>query len=89
MDRYKIQIKKRVLKRIGRMPVPVQRKLERLLQDLRDKGPFRPEWPNYSKLGQDKYHRHLDYSHVVCWTYGKNTILIEVYYVGSRQSAPY
>ena len=48
-----------------------------------------PTWKNYSKLGKNKYHCHLNYRHVACWTAEKETITIEVYYVGSREKAPY
>lgn len=46
-------------------------------------------WPNYSKLGDSKYHCHLAYSWVACWSYEKGEIKIEVYYAGSRENAPY
>ena len=47
------------------------------------------DWANYSKIGKDKYHCHLSYSYVACWNYEKSGITIEVYYVGSRENAPY
>jgi hypothetical protein len=31
----------------------------------------------------------LNYRYVACWTCRKNEIEIEVYYVGSREKAPY
>ena len=46
-------------------------------------------WPNFSPLGKDKFHCHLNYRYVACWTYEKETITIEVYYAGSREKAPY
>jgi hypothetical protein len=35
------------------------------------------------------YHCHLSYRYVACWTWRKKEIVIEVYYVGSRENAPY
>jgi|GEM_PF-3331035 len=46
-----ILLTKKVLKNIEKMPAPVQKKLVNLIDDLRDRGPLRSEWPNYSKLG--------------------------------------
>ena len=86
---YKVLIKNNVIKRIEKMPQKVQEKMTLLVMDLRDKGPFRPEWPNYSKLSNDEFHCHLSYNWVACWKYKKKSIVIEVYYAGSRQNAPY
>lgn len=86
---YQVKVKKKELKKLPKLPPLVQEKFLFLIQDLMEKGPVQAEWPNYSKLGKDKYHCHLNYSYVACWTHEKETISIEVYYVGSRQSAPY
>lgn len=87
--KYDVRIKKRVLKSISSLPVPVQKAFDELQADLRRKGPWQPDWPNYSKLGSNKYHCHLKYSQVACWSHEKDTIIVEVYYAGSRQNAPY
>jgi hypothetical protein len=60
-----------------------------LVKDLQLDGPVRPDWDNYSKLGGSKHHCHLNYRYVACWTSESKTITIEVYYVGSRENAPY
>ncbi|MHB9138047.1 MAG: hypothetical protein ACYC4Q_01440 [Victivallaceae bacterium] len=60
-----------------------------LERDLKTDGPEPPTWKNYSKLEWNKYHCHLNYHYVACWTAEKETITIEVYYVGSRENAPY
>lgn len=88
-DMYKVTIKKGVIKRIKKMPVKIQEKLALLVNDLRDKGPIRTEWPNFSSIGEDTYHCHLSYKWVACWKHEKNAIRIEVYYAGSRENAPY
>ena len=87
--KYEVKIQKRIERRLEKLPTHVQQKLLRLVLDLRDKGPAQSEWPNYSKLYNDEYHCHLGYSWVACWRSKKNTIIIEVYYVGSREKAPY
>ncbi len=59
-------INKKSLKAISKLPMKVQKKLNLLVKDLRDLGPVLPQWPNYSKLGVNKYHCHLDYRWVAC-----------------------
>jgi mRNA-degrading endonuclease RelE of RelBE toxin-antitoxin system len=86
---YKVLIGKRVLKSINKMPSKIQDKLDLLLFDLREKGPERVEWTNYSKLNDNSYHCHLAYKWVACWRHDKKSIIIEVYYAGSRENAPY
>jgi mRNA-degrading endonuclease RelE of RelBE toxin-antitoxin system len=87
---YTVVVKKRVQKEIRSLPANIQEKFNALALVLRDSGPTGPHgWTNYSKLSGDEYHCHLTYHYVACWRHEKETITIEVYYVGSRESAPY
>jgi len=86
---YRITIKKNIAKKIKKLPAKEYRKLDFLLDDLMQKGPLQPSWPNFSKIGKDEFHCHLSRSWVACWRNEKKTIIIEVYYVGSRENAPY
>lgn len=86
---YKVTVKKKVLKNILKMPKKIQKYLADLLQDLQYSGPIQKQWSNFSEIGKNEYHCHLDYHWVACWKHEKNTLLIEVYYVGSRENAPY
>lgn len=91
---FTVQYKKKVEKQINKLPPKIKQRMFALIADLEDMGPERVNWPNYSKLGKikggiTKHHCHLHRSWVACWKHKKNTILIEVYYVGSRESAPY
>lgn len=86
---FEVRVKKHVLKNLPKLPDLVQEKFAFLTKDLMENGPVQAAWLNYSRLGKDKFHCHLSYSYVACWTFEKETITIEVYYVGSRQSAPY
>ncbi len=86
---YEIVYKRKIEKRINRLPEKIKQKFFTLFADLEEIGPVRHNWPNFSRLGKNEYHCHLSYSFVACWKYEKNTILIEVYYVGSREGAPY
>ena len=86
---HKVFFTKRVLKQVKKMPDFIQKKLAVLVDDLMDKGPVRAEWPNYSRLGKNKHHCHLSRKWVVCWQCKEKSIIIEVYYAGSRENAPY
>ena len=86
---YDVRIKKKVAKNLKKMPVEVQMLFRALVMDLQTKGPVQPKWKNFSQLGKNQYHCHLGYHHSACWYNENGTIEIEVYYVGSREGAPY
>lgn len=86
---FKVKIKKKVLRGLGKLPINVKKLLFLLVEDLKADGPIQKSWNNFSPLGNDNYHCHLTYRYVACWTYRQGEIEIEVYYVGSREKAPY
>ena len=86
---YKVIIHKKALKNIAKLPLQIQKKLKYLAMDLQNKGAMQPHWANFSKIGENEYHCHLAHKWVACWRHEKNTIIIEVYYAGSRENAPY
>ena len=86
---YEVKIKKKVLRDLKKLPKNVQKLLFLLIEDLKDDGPIQKSWHNFSPLGKNAYHCHLNYRYVACWTYQQGEIEIEVYYVGSREKAPY
>jgi hypothetical protein len=86
---FEVKIEKTAVKRLAKLSKKIREKFFILVFDLKERGPLQPEWPNFSKLGKEKYHCHLDYHHVACWYHKAKTISIEVYYVGSRENAPY
>jgi hypothetical protein len=86
---YDVSFSKKTLKNLEKMPDLMVQKFFILAEQLKVKGPLAPNWANYSKLGKNEYHCHLSYSWVACWKHESNTLTIEVYYVGSRQNAPY
>ncbi|MBU2512148.1 hypothetical protein KJ966_12480 [bacterium] len=87
--KYKVEISKKAVKGLRKLPKEVKQLLFLLITDLQIKGPIQKSWHNFSPLGREKYHCHLNYRYVACWSCEKNEILIEVYYVGSREKAPY
>lgn len=86
---YEIKIKKKISRRLERLPADVIDTFYKLVSDLILSGPVQSSWPSYSKLSSNTYHCHLNYRYVACWRCEKGTITIEVYYVGSRENAPY
>ena len=86
---YKVIIKKKIVKRLNKLPEQVQDKLMNLVDDLSNNGPEQPGWKNYCKLSSTEFHCHLGYKWVACWRCEINSITIEVYYAGSRENAPY
>jgi mRNA-degrading endonuclease RelE of RelBE toxin-antitoxin system len=86
---YQVTIKRKIERNIYGLQKDVKKLFYLLVEDLKADGPFQKTWPNYSLLGGNKYHCHLKYSWVACWTWSKGSIEIEVYYVGSREKAPY
>ena len=86
---YKVTIKKKANRGLKKLPVNVRKLLFLLIEDLKADGPIQKSWNNFSPLGDDKYHCHLNYRYVACWTSRQGEIEIEVYYVGSREKAPY
>jgi mRNA-degrading endonuclease RelE of RelBE toxin-antitoxin system len=87
--RFQVSIKRRVERGLKKLPRSVQDTLVLLLNDLQTSGPIQKGWSNFSGLGPSRYHCHLSGSYVACWTHEKKSIEIEVYYVGSREEAPY
>ncbi|HAN43562.1 MAG TPA: hypothetical protein DCP98_09090 [Sphaerochaeta sp.] len=77
------------LKGATNLPSRSQEVSARLLCDIRDFGPVQPKYSHFSKLGDCYYHCHLGYHWVACWRQMKKGFFVEVYYVGSRESAQY
>ena len=87
---WSVQIKRRLLRKVESLPIAVQRKFAALKVDLESSGPVQSSWQNYSKLGENKHHCHLTHHYVACWLVVSETeMVLEVYYVGSREQAPY
>jgi len=86
---YKVLINNKSKKSIEKMPAVIKDMLVLLIDDLKNKGPILKEWANFSRLEESKYHCHLSRKWVACWKNEKNSIIIEVYYAGSRENAPY
>ena len=66
-----------------------------LVHDIRVNGPYRKNWPSYGPLSnqKDAYHCHIKDgrpTYVACWKIeDKKVKIVEVYYVGPHEGAPY
>lgn len=94
---WEIQIHRKAAKQIRKLPVDIRSTLLLLMRDLEESGP-RPNgnWKNYGKLKMlpgDKRHCHVSSSkptYVCCWeVVDKKLRILEVYYAGIHEKAPY
>lgn len=87
--KYSVMMSSKLDTIIKKMPKNAQITLRKLVDDIRLSGPIQPGYRNYSKLGGNTYHCHLAYRWVACWKNEQDRYIVEVYYVGSREKAPY
>lgn len=88
----KIIVTKKAQKSIRKLPVKVRNALFLLIKDIEENGVVRGNWKNYSKLSNTQHHCHLKHgkpTYVACWEEISGKLLIEVYYVGTHEKAPY
>ncbi|NDE91573.1 MAG: hypothetical protein EB059_10655 [Alphaproteobacteria bacterium] len=87
---WKVAFTSKAAKQVQKLPAREHDLVALLVGELELLGPVRSDWKNYSKLGVDTYHCHLSYRWVACWRVeDKQLKLIEIYYAGSRENAPY
>ena len=90
---WTVQWRIKIEKQVGELSEPVQLQFRALVRDIQISGPVRGNWKNYSKLGADRHHCHIKSgrpTYVVCWeVMDKKIQIVEVYYVGTHEKAPY
>lgn len=90
---WRVQWKRKLDRRILEMPEPVQLQFRALVRDIQLSGPVRGNWKHYGKLRDGQHHCHLKSGHptyVVCWeVVDKTNQIVEVYYAGTHEKAPY
>ena len=89
MKKYTVLMRSKCSKMVKRLSEKDRHTLMRLIKNIEEKGPIQPGFMNYSKLSRTEYHCHLSYHWVACWRCEEGRYIVEVYYVGSRESAPY
>ena len=78
-------------KSFKKLQTKMQEQIVLLVNELQVLGPVRSNWPHFSKLGKNEYHCHIKRgrpTYVACWRI-KNPNIVEVYYVGTHEKAPY
>lgn len=92
---WNVEFKRKTIKQIESLNNRAKFALRLLVEDLSKNGPSQMNWPNYGKLKVKKKfdfrHCHLikgNPTYVCCWEVVSEK-LIEVYYVGTHENAPY
>lgn len=92
---WQVTITRKAAKQLAKLPRNIQNVFDRLAKELEVEGPIQPNWSHYGKLkgSSELYHCHIKDGHpsyVVCWQVKSKTIcLMEIYYVGTHENAPY
>jgi len=95
---WDVKRKRKIDQKIQKLPPGVQDIVDLLIEELRTLGPYRSNWPNYTKEKGGKktieqYHCHLKRgkpTYVACWRIlDKKIKIMEVTYVGTHEKAPY
>ncbi len=90
---WTVNIRKKILRSIFRLPAKVQKTLSLLIEEIELKGPVRGNWPNHSSLSGNRHHCHLKKGHptyVAVWEITDKEIkLVEVCYAGTHENATY
>ncbi len=89
---WTVKLHRKAEKQALKLPRPVLSVLYGLMEDIKQFGPIRGDWPNYSKLEGNRHHCHLKKGHpayVAVWTEDKQTITVEIIYAGTHEKAPY
>ena len=80
-------------KNFKKLPRLIKERTVFLINEIQYIGPIRNNWTNFSKLQNDGYHCHIKKgrpTYVVCWrVIDKKNNIVEVYYVGTHEKAPY
>lgn len=92
---WQVYLTRKAFKQKNDLPQKIREILQALTDEMRHKGPLRYTWKNFGKLeaSHNLYHCHIKSgkpTYVVCWKVEDKTIkIIEVYYVGTHEKAPY
>lgn len=94
--KWTVRTTSKASKQVAKLPPFVRRQFALLVKELEDDGPLRANWSHFGKLkgfGGDVYHCHIKSGRptfVVCWeVVSKEIRLLEVFYAGSHEKAPY
>lgn len=93
---WTVTFSRQARKQADKLPFKVQERLYALRLAMGHAGPIQPAMPNFGRLKNwpgEVYHCHLNKGrprYVVCWQVDGNELqVIEVFYVGTHEKAPY
>ena len=90
---WSVSFKSRAAKQYQALPGKVKDAVDALVKEIKAVGPVRGNWKHYGKLSASQHHCHVKSgrpTYVACWEVVDKTIqIIEVYYVGTHEKAPY
>lgn len=92
---WTVQLTKKAQKQQLKLPQKIRLQLFVLFKEIELEGPVRGNWKNYGKLKglNNRHHCHIKSgkpTYVVCWQVVNNIIqVVEIYYVGTHEKAPY
>ena len=88
---YQVSFTARAAKAGRQLPRTVKEQLALLAKEIELNGPVRGNWRNYGKLSSDCHHCHIKRgrpTYVCCWRIIGERI-VEIYYAGTHEKAPY
>jgi len=84
---------RKVKKQLKKLPHKIKASLYVLTAEIKEQGPIRWNWSNYSSLGKKQHHCHLKKgkpTYVAVWeVIDKEIRIVEIKYVGTHEKAPY
>ncbi|MCI0382274.1 MAG: cytotoxic translational repressor of toxin-antitoxin stability system [Chlamydiae bacterium] len=90
---WTVEFTSKAAKQRGNLPYKIRALLDLLSKEIEISGPIRRNWKNFSRLTDDNFHCHLKKgrpTYVACWrVVDKKIQIIEVYYAGTHENAPY
>ncbi|MBI1821804.1 MAG: cytotoxic translational repressor of toxin-antitoxin stability system [Nitrospirae bacterium] len=93
--RWEVLLSNKASKQVKKLPESVRSVFVALAREMEEYGPYRANWKNYGKLKGSEafFHCHLTSgrpTYVACWEIKDKKIrMLEVYYVGTHENAPY
>lgn len=87
-----VKLHRKAEKQALKLPRSAIAALYELMANIRQNGPVRGDWPNYSKLEGSRHHCHLKKgqpTYVAVWNEDRQTVTVEIIYAGTHEKAPY
>lgn len=94
-----VELTHNTVKQRKKLPIKTQTQFDLLAKEIEILGPMRNKWSNFGVLRKSRtvpsnsFHCHIKSgrpTYVVCWrVIDKSKKIVEIYYVGTHEKAPY